>query len=700
MADVWACNGRVGWRGCISKYASISCAKGKKSRSALRTEAASPDECERYGRPISRKGPRGNRRSWKRNFRCKTNSNRTHRKANVDGLDLIASRCATRRKHRKFRPKGGRRHLVRSQAIAALSFDTSFCALDFINTRIKQEVRSVLRQIRLFRDECPRYLCENITPLGDKACREMGKKWMSFCNQKLESKEYQTKSSRKVQEGRDLDLADMEERGGGCKFGPQSLRSVYHDEKWVPKAHNLFRNLSIRGHKKRIFSRMLANENMLGDEYVVMYHIYCKVAIVYELQSALAGVLLGWKGWSVLPRLVTKPFTSSFATPFELAKAISMSKGLFTQQDHSPTFRDIGICANTCLFRGSEAIPANFARGYCVGPVNNVLNKLMRMANIIDLHDEIFELSERFGFPRTAFLSNGSYYNHLPTAPVGNLLQIFVHKDVIDQCAYGSKPMGILPRERENISLRARCFEGKGGTEGQCRLICHPQLFMNSKKIKAFSFSSSPKRHQNRKKLQRALRVLLFNFYRTNREAWISAMTNLFDPLPEKLNIPERMDSTALWEFMQKSEKYPAIEDPVEDKSPHPKSHVIKKEKASSKALHSIGEATVSVDPDDFEQYGRPLTRRETRKGTLKGTCRCQKRLSRKCKSCTIKSHRLRRHRSSKIAGQLSSNVAAHGSQTRVRTLRCSLKKAQRSTKGGRRHAARSEVCMDSYYAL
>eukprot|EP00466_Bigelowiella_natans_P017849 jgi/Bigna1/74643/fgenesh1_pg.30_\ len=702
-------DGRVDWRGCVGKQASKLLAKEKKSRSNLYTE---PDEFQRFGHPIGRKCAPRDRRNWKRKIQC----NATHctcRRAKVGYSGLPCSsgtvgsrQCArcTRRGKRKIQPpKGGRRHAARSQAIAALLFDTSSNTLDCTTAmnseleRIKKKPEIVLRQLRLFIDECPKNIRGNIATEVDKACRKTRHlAWISFHNQNFTSKEDETKLTRKGKQKRRLDLADMEGRGGGCKLGPQSLRPMKYGEKWASKAHNLLRKFMPGTHMKRIFSRMLVNENMLGDDYVVMYHTYCKVAIVYELQSALAGVLLGWKGWSVMPRLVTKPFTSSFASPFELAKAISMRKGPLSLQDHSPAFRDIGICANTYLFHGNEANPANFAYGYCNSPVNTVLEKLMRMANVLDLHDEIFELSERFGFSQIAFLSNDSY-SHCSLTTIGNLLQIFVHKDVIDQCAYGSEPMGVLPSERGKISLRGRCFEMGGDTIGQCRLICHPQLFMNPKKIKAFSFSSCPKRHQNRKKLQRALRDLLFNFYRTNREAWEAAMMNLFDPMPEKVKIPPLMDTMTLWKKCNcKSGENLAKKDSVEDKPRDLVSHVIAMEttNTSSPSPRSNVEATImSVDPDDFEQYGRPL---KSRKGTLKGTGRRRrKQILRQCESCTITRNRQRCYRSSEEAKQPYSTAA-----TRRRTHRCSLERLQRPPKGGRRHAARSWICARNYHLM
>jgi len=97
------------------------------------------------------------------------------------------------------------------------------------------------------------------------------------------------------------------EREEQVRYGPQSLRPSRTKTSWKEKKDAFIRRFKST-HKKHCFETIFQNELQYCGNYVAVYHVYCKSAILYELNSALAHVLLGWTGSSPLPRLHFQPF--------------------------------------------------------------------------------------------------------------------------------------------------------------------------------------------------------------------------------------------------------------------------------------------------------------------------------------------------------------------------------------------------------
>jgi hypothetical protein len=201
------------------------------------------------------------------------------------------------------------------------------------------------------------------------------------------------------------------------------------------------------------FQSMLEREQEHHDDYVVFYHSYSAVALLYEVQAEIARALYSLPDdFAPLPRI--------HRGPFDQVPELSMLRDSFSAmsgQDHDPKFRALAISVSNSLFAsGSEAPPlTTFRLGYSCMDLSfrGLLTSLLKTCGmhnktqIENLTTQLAELAERYGLPSAPFMptqrgATGFMGLH-PTARRGHMLQIFVHKDYADDICYRSAPYGV-----------------------------------------------------------------------------------------------------------------------------------------------------------------------------------------------------------------------------------------------------------------
>merc|ERR1712203_836115 len=88
----------------------------------------------------------------------------------------------------------------------------------------------------------------------------------------------------------------------------------------------------------------------------------------------------------------------------------------------------------------------------------------------------------------------------------GHLLQIFVHRSVVDSVAYASLPFGEPDPSRKPLSAT---LSGSHLISGQARLIVNPSVFMRAKTVRMYVCSAEEIFQHNRKAFQDELQQLL-----------------------------------------------------------------------------------------------------------------------------------------------------------------------------------------------
>ena len=92
---------------------------------------------------------------------------------------------------------------------------------------------------------------------------------------------------------------------------------------------------------------------------------------------------------------------------------------------------------------------------------------------------------------------------------MGHMLQIFIRKDIVDDVAYSSRPLGV-PTGHKRIS---ELFD-RGEVSGQARLFMSPELFTDESKTRIFYYCSSQE-------------------YSSTRVCFIEKLRDLFKPITD-----------------------------------------------------------------------------------------------------------------------------------------------------------------------
>ena len=275
------------------------------------------------------------------------------------------------------------------------------------------------------------------------------------------------------------------------------------------------------------FAQMLAREQAHYDGYVVLYHSYSFAAPLYEVQAVIARALFALPADSApLPRLLFRPYDSRPSLDLLMADFSTMSG-----QDHNPAFRAVALSAS-CSLLGlqSEAPPPDFFRnGYSCSDLSfrssleAVLSECGLDTDAVHrIADDVAAVAHRHGLPGEYQRGAGPRRNVSVAAasrsPPGQLLQIFVRRDLIDSLGYRAMPMGTPVGDIVPLSAHLRgevinsCPSGSAAAaaasattaaaataaaaeprcSGQVRLFAHPAVLTDPQRCILYNYRAAP----------------------------------------------------------------------------------------------------------------------------------------------------------------------------------------------------------------
>lgn len=321
----------------------------------------------------------------------------------------------------------------------------------------------------------------------------------------------------------------------GCGSG--DLCVFRHEKLWDTEAQKTFGAQSLRGmtgpmaggdsfgspidgheHAKSCFEKMIERERHHAGDWCVFYHSYSQAAFMYEVSAAIAHVLFRFRSnFAALPRLLRHHFR-------DIPDADAMMKRFpsWPDRDHNIEFKQVGICCSTSLIsKDPEATPTQFfLKGYAVSSVPlEILMGFLKECGVADesaqrsLAASIVAESAKWGLSSP------------PSGLTGHLIQIFVHRSVVDKVCYSALPYGVPDGTRHPIGNH---LQSNGVIQGQVRMVVNPRWFLSSKQIRIYTYSADQSFHENRHKYHEALRELLDPIL-GEPEARIAAATGIYD---------------------------------------------------------------------------------------------------------------------------------------------------------------------------
>jgi len=263
-------------------------------------------------------------------------------------------------------------------------------------------------------------------------------------------------------------------------------------------------------HALRAFDTLFRNEEGLCGEFAVFYHSYSWAALLYEVRAAIAAVLFGFSAATApLPRLGENSFK-------EIPNAEVLMKKVQTEWqsqkvDHLPGFRLVGISAMcSAVATGPECcLQVAFKEGYSCKMLDfrGLLESLLLPCvsdpkSVGSLATEIVGISDRYGLDTTMF---GGQTGERECK--GHILQIFVHRGLVDGLCYPAKPYGEVDDER--LPLSQWLGKDHSFSFGQVRLVANPRYFMRPGAVRMCVVSSNEAFQAARPEFQHELSQLL-----------------------------------------------------------------------------------------------------------------------------------------------------------------------------------------------
>lgn len=314
--------------------------------------------------------------------------------------------------------------------------------------------------------------------------------------------------------------------------GAQSLRKQTND--YGPA-------VSKDKHGKMCFDKMLANEAEFAGEWVVFYHSYSCAALLYEVQAAVASVLFRFKAeFAGLPRILASGFKKIPDAPTMLKEFPK-----WKDKDHNPAFKAVGLCATSSLLAHDDEAPAKsvFLMGYSVGSLKGVLEKLLSScgvpkALVDNLAKAIIDLAAKYGLD-TCGIPGGK---KCKSGRSGHMLQLFLRREICDSYVYPAYPFGV-PDKKRDLPLSKYLAE-KAPIQGQVRITFHPDVFLQARYSRLFTFSADPTYHENRPDFIKDL-VGLLEPVLGDEKTRIKAATGIFGGKPPEWWTPEDQSDKA-----------------------------------------------------------------------------------------------------------------------------------------------------------
>jgi len=303
------------------------------------------------------------------------------------------------------------------------------------------------------------------------------------------------------------------------KQGAQSLRKQAKDYGPI---------VSKDAHGRKCFNDMLQNEKEFCGEWVVFYHSYSCAAILYEVQAAVGSVLFRFKAeFAGLPRILSHGFKH-----IPNAKRMLAEFPKWKDQDHNPAFKAVGLCGTTSLLAHDSEAPAKsvFLMGYSIGSLKGVLQSLLKSCGVPagtvqGLAEKIITLAAKHGLD-TCGVPGGK---KCKSGRSGHLLQIFLRRELCDEFAYPSFPFGVPDKKRQKPF--SKHLAGDAPVSGQVRITFNPDVFLQARYSRLFTFSADATYHRNRPKFIREL-VGLLQPILGDEKVRVKAATGIFGGKP------------------------------------------------------------------------------------------------------------------------------------------------------------------------
>lgn len=238
------------------------------------------------------------------------------------------------------------------------------------------------------------------------------------------------------------------------------------------------------------FAAMLSREQELHKDFVCFYHSYSYAALLYEVQAELARRICKLPDdFAPVPRISMAPFTVC-KSMHELRDWAKQNGG----NDHDTSFRGVGLSLSCSLFAsGSEAPPLScFKAGYSCTDLSFrklLIDSLGGNGLAENLADAVVDIGERHGLPVQGYESQSPTSSQRPQRSelTGYMLQIFVHRSIVEKYAYPSQPYG-LPMPGGILEY----IEKGNAADGQARLYFHPQVMLDPRRARLFHYCARP----------------------------------------------------------------------------------------------------------------------------------------------------------------------------------------------------------------
>lgn len=236
------------------------------------------------------------------------------------------------------------------------------------------------------------------------------------------------------------------------------------------------------------FEQMLQREQELENDFCVFYHSYNAAALIYEVESEIARYAFGKDDkFPPLPRIIQKHFNGVTIDDLRNSEGAK-------HQDCLPEFRQLAICASVTLFAfESEAPPLNcFRHGYGISaPLGQLTMDLLVEATGLSRESSkstlkaLLNLASQYGLVAYGYGSGG--YSSQPNRLGGQMLQIFIHRDEVDDMVYHSLPYGV-PIDTPSVKRWLTGEDLTPAVDGQVRILMRPEVFLDESRGRIFHY--------------------------------------------------------------------------------------------------------------------------------------------------------------------------------------------------------------------
>jgi phage anti-repressor protein len=252
------------------------------------------------------------------------------------------------------------------------------------------------------------------------------------------------------------------------------------------------------------FHLMLQREHLCSNsDYVVFYHSFVYSHVLFDVQTAIAEIIYNLEPNinRVVPRLSKKPFKD---TNIDTIKQLLASEEM---DNHSTQSRALLLSAVCSLFAVIEInLISTFTVGYSCKDMNylKLLKDLLLECNaneeVIDKLVNVILTNEYVKEPVRDGYFKRPQFSCSRNDDCGQMLQLFIHKSILDKITYISEPFGV-----PYTGIESNC----AAATNQVRILVSPEYFMNHNLVKTYRYAANENTHKNRMQFISFLKELL-----------------------------------------------------------------------------------------------------------------------------------------------------------------------------------------------